>query len=208
MVSSTAVTLSLSRRSQEAKAHGLDATLAAGILLSWAVMFVRVIVEAFVANAAIARHLLVPMGVMALVAALGALLVHRAGGRVKGAAVSLTLKSPFSLTFAIKFALLFAAVAVLVDRAQAVLREGAVYVVAALAGLTDVDAITLSMAREADRVTPAVAVTAITIAVIANTVVKTGLVWWLGSRTLIARVLPTALVIVAGAALSLVFVAR
>jgi uncharacterized membrane protein (DUF4010 family) len=64
------------------------------------------------------------------------------------------------------------------------------------------------MAREADRVTPAVSVTAITIAVITNTVVKTGLVWWLGSRALIARVLPTALVIVAGAALSLVLVTR
>jgi uncharacterized membrane protein (DUF4010 family) len=207
LVSSTAVTLSLARHSQ-AKTHGLDATLACGILLSWAVMFVRVIVEAFAANAAVARHLLVPMGVMALVAAVGAIVAQRAGAQVKEAGVSLNLKSPFSLTFAIKFALLFVLVAVVVDRAQAWLREGAVYVVAALAGLTDVDAITLSMAREADGVTPTVAVTAITIAVIANTVVKTGLVWWLGSRALLARVLPTAVAIVAGAALSLVFAAR
>lgn len=208
LVSSTAVTLSLSRRSSTAPEAGVGATLASGILLSWAVMFVRVVVEAFVVNPGLGRQLLIPMVVMALVAAGGAWLGHRAGTRIPGAAESLRLKNPFSLSFAIKFALLFAAVAVLVNRAQELLSERAVYAVAALAGLTDVDAITLTMAREADHASSNTAVTAITIAVLANTLVKTGLVWWLGSRALATRVLPTAAVIAAGAAVSLLFVAR
>jgi uncharacterized membrane protein (DUF4010 family) len=208
LVSSTAVTLSLSRRSRAVPEAGVGATLASGILLSWAVMFVRVIVEAFVVNPGLGRQLLIPMVVMALVAAGGAWVGHRAGTRIPGAAESLRLKNPFSLSFAIKFALLFAAVAVLVNRAQELLSERAVYAVAALAGLTDVDAITLSMAREANHASSNTAVTAITIAVLANTLVKTGLVWWLGSRALAARVLPAAAVIVAGAAVSLFFVAR
>ena len=208
LVSSTAVTLSLSRRSGTAPEAGVGATLASGILLSWAVMFVRVIVEAFVVNPALGRQLLIPMVVMALVAAGGAWLGHRAGTQIPGAAESLRLKNPFSLSFAIKFALLFAAVAILVNRAQELLSERAVYVVAALAGLTDVDAITLSMAREAGHASSNTAVTAITIAVLANTLVKTGLVWWLGSRALAARVLPAAAVIAVGAAVSLLFVAR
>ena len=208
LVSSTAVTLSLARRSREADEAGVGATLASGVLLSWTVMFVRVIVEAFVVNPALARHLVVPMGVMALVAAGGAFASHRAGVRMPGAAEALRLKNPFSLSFAFKFALLFAAVAVLVNRAQALVSERAAYAVAALAGLSDVDAITLSMARAADHTSVATGVTAITIAVLANTLVKAGLVWWLGSQGLRARVLPTALVIAVGAALSLVFVAR
>jgi uncharacterized membrane protein (DUF4010 family) len=208
LVSSTAVTLSLARRSRDDDGAGAGATLASGVLLSWAVMFVRVIVEAFVVNPALAWRLTVPMGVMALVAAGGAVASHRAGVRLPGATESLRLKNPFSLSFAIKFALFFVAVAVLVNRAQELANQGAVYVVAALAGLTDVDAITLSMAREADHASPSTAITAITVAVLANTLVKTGLVWWVGSRPLRARVLPTALVIAAGAALSLLFVAR
>ncbi|HXV12617.1 MAG TPA: MgtC/SapB family protein [Candidatus Krumholzibacteria bacterium] len=208
LVSSTAVTLSLSRRSQEADGPGVSATLASGILLSWAVMFVRVIVEAFVVNPTLAVRLVAPMGVMALVAVGGAAANHRAGVQVPSSAEFLRLKNPFSLSFAIKFALLFAAVAVLVNRAQELVSERAVYVVAALAGLTDVDAITLSMAREADHASGSIAITAITIAVLANTLVKTGLVWWVGSRALSARVLPTAIVVAAGAAISLLFVAR
>jgi uncharacterized membrane protein (DUF4010 family) len=74
--------------------------------------------------------------------------------------------------------------------------------------LTDVDAITLSMARGTNGPSAATAVTAITIAVLANTLVKTGLVWWLGSRRLLVRVLPAAAVIMAGAVLSLVLVTR
>ena len=59
------------------------------------------------------------------------------------------LRNPFSLTSAAKFAVLFAAVLLLVKLAQFYLPGGGVYVLAALAGLTDVDAITLSMAEYA-----------------------------------------------------------
>jgi uncharacterized membrane protein (DUF4010 family) len=208
LVSSTAVTLSLSRRSKDSDGAGVGAALASGVLLSWAVMFVRVIVEAFVVNAALARHLAVPMGVMALIAAGGAFASQRGGVHIAGAGKSLRLKNPFSLSFAIKFALLFAVVAVLVNRAQTLASESAVYLVAALAGLTDVDAITLSMAREANHASISTGVAAITVAVLANTLVKTGLVWWLGSRALRARVFPIAVVIAASAAVSLLFLAR
>ena len=103
--------------------------------------------------------------------------------------------------------LLFAVVALLVNRAQELMNERAVYAVAALAGLTDVDAITLSMARESDHERAPLAVTAITIAVLTNTLVKTGLAWGLGSSNLRRRIVPTAAVIAAGAVVS-ILVAR
>jgi uncharacterized membrane protein (DUF4010 family) len=58
------------------------------------------------------------------------------------------------------------------------------YVVAAIAGTTDVDAMTLSMAQYARTNSPQVAAHAITIAVLSNTVVKTGMVLTLGDPSI------------------------
>jgi len=71
------------------------------------------------------------------------------------------------------------------------------YFVAALAGTTDVDAITLSMAQYARGGDPQLAVRAITIAALSNTVVKAGVVMALGGRALRRPVLLSALAIVA-----------
>jgi len=59
-----------------------------------------------------------------------------------------------------------------------------IYLVAALAGLTDIDAITLSMAEYAKSGPAGIAVDAIVIAALANTLVKTGMVVALGSSEL------------------------
>jgi uncharacterized membrane protein (DUF4010 family) len=65
LVSSTAVTLSFSREAGE-KPQESNA-LACGILLSWAVMFVRIIVLVAIVNRALLTHVLVPFAVMALI---------------------------------------------------------------------------------------------------------------------------------------------
>ncbi len=67
---------------------------------------------------------------------------------------------------------------------QAHAPETGLYYVAALAGTTDVDAITLSMAQYARTGSPGVASNAITIAVLSNTVIKTGMVTALGTPAL------------------------
>ncbi len=91
------------------------------------------------------------------------------------------LRNPFSLTSAIKFAALFAAVLLVVaDRATHAPETG-LYYVAALAGTTDVDAITLSMAQYARTGSARSRPHAITIAALSNTIVKTGMVMVLGS---------------------------
>jgi uncharacterized membrane protein (DUF4010 family) len=71
-------------------------------------------------------------------------------------------------------------------------------VVAGLAGLTDVDAITLSMADFARQGgDAATAVGAIAVASVSNTLVKCGLVATLGSRALRMRLVPAGLAILA-----------
>jgi uncharacterized membrane protein (DUF4010 family) len=63
------------------------------------------------------------------------------------------------------------------------------YMVAGLAGLTDVDAITLSMAEYAKTGDPDIAVNATVLATLANTAVKTGIVTALGGPSLSRPVL-------------------
>jgi uncharacterized membrane protein (DUF4010 family) len=69
--------------------------------------------------------------------------------------------------------------------------------IAGLAGLTDVDAITLSMAEYAKTGDPLVASNAIVLATLANTAVKTGIVTSLGAAALSRPVLIAAGAIVA-----------
>ena len=77
------------------------------------------------------------------------------------------------------------------------------YIVAGLAGLTDVDAITLSMAEQAKAGDPGVPVVAIVIAAITNTIVKTVMASSLGSRALRRVVVPAALAVLAAGAAAL-----
>jgi uncharacterized membrane protein (DUF4010 family) len=100
------------------------------------------------------------------------------------ATTEVSIKNPFSLTAAAKFAAVFAAVLLAVKVAQQNLPANSVYAVSALAGLTDVDAITLSMAESARTGGSAVAVNAIVIAALTNTVVKCGMVMALGAPAL------------------------
>jgi uncharacterized membrane protein (DUF4010 family) len=110
------------------------------------------------------------------------------------------LRNPFSLTSAARFALFFAVILLLVALVQKYMPPQGLYLVAGLAGLTDVDAITLSMARLArDGGALEVALRAVAIAAVTNTVVKTGMVIALGSRDLARRIVPAAmLILIAG----------
>jgi uncharacterized membrane protein (DUF4010 family) len=107
------------------------------------------------------------------------------------------LRNPFSLTSAAKFAAIFALVLLVVKLAQIHAPDRGIYFVAALAGTTDVDAITLSMAQYARTGDVAGATDAIIIAALTNTVVKGGMVAVLGSAALRRAVLASAVAIVA-----------
>jgi uncharacterized membrane protein (DUF4010 family) len=198
LVSSTAVTLSFSRQSHEPQYAAANSAIVSGILLAWTVSFVRVLVEVLVVNRALLPSLLPAMVTMTLVcAAFAGWHQRRAGQDVQGKDVP--LRNPFSLTSAIKFAALFAAVLLVVKIVQAYAPETGLYYVAALAGTTDVDAITLSMAQYARDGSPDVASRAIVIAVLSNTVIKTCMVTALGTPALRGSILlATVGILVAG----------
>ncbi|MBI4292213.1 MAG: MgtC/SapB family protein [Betaproteobacteria bacterium] len=202
LVSSTAVTLSFSRQSRDETSRIPDLALASGILLAWAIMFVRVVIEVLVVNAPLVPRLLVPFSAMAVASAAVAWLYYMRAGKPEdegGATREVPLKNPFSLTAAAKFGAFFAVVLLVVKLVQNYFPGEGFYVVAALAGLTDVDAITLSMAEYAKTGDPDIAITAIVIAALANTLVKAAVVFMLGAEGLRRKVLGgTGAIIVAG----------
>jgi uncharacterized membrane protein (DUF4010 family) len=180
LVSSTAVTLTFSRQSRDPGYATAAPALASGILVAWAVMFARVIVEVLVVNRALLGQLLVPFAAMAVTAAAAAWTLGRRArpdSRSAGA--------------------VFAAVLLVVKVVQTYAPGHGVYFVAALAGTTDVDAITLSMAQYARSGSPAIAVQSITIAALTNTLVKTVMVAALGSPQLRRPVLAAAALVLA-----------
>jgi uncharacterized membrane protein (DUF4010 family) len=185
LVSSTAVTVSFSR---EARTNPVNTmAFASGILVAWAIMFARVLVVVAVVNRALLGPLFLPFAAMALVAAGAAALIYLRGhpdGKGASARDNLRVANPFSITSAAKFAAFFAVVLVAVKIAQDNFSDSGVYAVAALAGLTDVDAITLSMAELAKTGSAQVAVIAIVIASLVNTAVKCGIAFVLGGPAL------------------------
>lgn len=204
LVSSTAVTLSFAK---EARAKPREAAaLACGILLSWAVMFARVVVLVAVVNRALLPHLAVPMLAMGLIALGYAVFLYFGDASTDGAPPKgkVEVENPFSLTAAARFAALFAVVLLAVKIVQAHFPPSGLYAVAALAGLTDVDAITLTMAEYAQSGAARVAVIAIVIAALANTIVKCGMAFVLGGPQLGKRLLvATAVTLAAGLAAAL-----
>jgi uncharacterized membrane protein (DUF4010 family) len=201
LVSSTAVTLDFAKRSRE-QDGSTGAALAAGVLLAWAVMSTRIVVIAALVHRPLLPPLVLPFGAMTLVtlAAVGLLLRHTRSEPAKALA-AVELRNPFSLRSAVKFGLLFAVVLLVVAIVRERLPGQGYYVVAALAGLTDVDAITLSMAQLARDGGTDVATAAGTLvtAALANTLVKCGIILALGSAALRRPVaIVTALVVAAG----------
>ncbi|HVY61993.1 MAG TPA: MgtC/SapB family protein, partial [Planctomycetota bacterium] len=205
IVSSTAATLSFAGRSREAPA--LSRPLAAGITLAWAVMFVRLGVLVEVANPALLPRIAAPMAAAAAAGLGGAAIVYLRARRASGAEPAETAyRNPFSLVSAAKFGLVFAAILLLAKLAQARWQDAGVLGAAALSGLLDVDAISLTAARLASRgeLAEGTASLAILAAAGANVLMKLGLAVFLGTPELRRALAPVGLAsLAAGAAVAL-----
>lgn len=182
LVSSTAVTLSFVHRSRSAPA--LTRAFATGIVLAWTVMFARILVIVAVVYAALIRFLVIPMAVGVLSGVLYSVYLVRGHHRAQTEAVS--LDNPFELGPAFKFALVYAVILVVARGAQLYSGTAGVYVSSALAGLTDVSAITLSLSELTRRgvLDTTTATRGITLAALVNTLSKGVLVWVWGTPAL------------------------
>ena len=204
LVSSTAVTLSLSRRSRRDPQMSNAFVLA--IVVAWTIMFIRVIVMVALVNWEMARGLALVLGWVAAVGLVVSLLLWRRCRSYETGVVT-SGANPFELGEAIKFGLLFGVVTVAAKAAEAYLGAAGLYLAGALAGLTDVDAISLSMANLA-RTSPQILIIAqraIVIAVISNTLVKGAMAAFMGAPALRRTIIGVTLLLFASAGGGILF---
>lgn len=170
LASSTAVTLSMSARGKEEPAAMTGCLLA--VLLAGTVMFLRVLGLVALAAPHLLSGVARPIGAMAGAGlALCALVYVRA--RRSRERAELEISNPFELASALKFGAFFAVVLVGTKAAATFLGTGGTLAAAFVAGIADVDAITLSMASlSRGRMPEGVAAIAIVLATASNTLFK------------------------------------
>lgn len=183
IASSTATTLAFSRRSKDEPA--LSARYAVAVVLACTIMLARILVVVGVVNRELALSLLVPFGLMALpglIYAVTVLVLGKDDSTVSPPA----LHNPLSLSVSIKFAAIYAAVAFLVKAATSLQLQSSLLPLSFVSGLTDLDAIALLMAnnRNEGTVLPLLATQAVIVAAIANSLLKAGFAFSLGSPIL------------------------
>jgi uncharacterized membrane protein (DUF4010 family) len=180
LVSSTAVSLQFSRLSRDEPSLGRG--LAIGVIAACTVLLPRVVVLSLALNFRVAYALL-PL--LAPPFVVGAAITAVALWRERGGSASesdVGNQSPLRVWSAIRMALAFQAALTGIALVRATVGNPGILVSAALLGLTDMDALTLSMNRlgtSSDVVT--LAAHAIAIGVIANSLLKLGVVVTLGT---------------------------
>lgn len=206
LMSSTAVSMSFSQMSRKAK--GIVNPFVFGILIASTAMFFRVLLEVSIINAALLDQLTVSMGAMGGAGLLVSFWFWWKGKDKKTQEVSeseMPLNSPFQLKPALKFGALFALLLFLSKYASLSLGDAGVYLTALISGTMDVDAITISMAslELSGDLSTEIAVRAITIAAITNTLVKGGIVYFFASPKVGRRTLASVAVILSVGVVSL-----
>ena len=182
MASSTATTLSFARLARE---HPKSTRLlAAGTLLAGVVMLARIVVLGGLLKPDLLATLLWPALAAACVLLL-AVTVLLAGTGKSPEAPKLEVKSPFELGTVLWLATLIAAIMLIAKLLAGSVGNAGLFVLAAVSGIADVDALTLSMARLAGlQVSVGSAASAILIAAGVNTASKAGIAAFVGGAGL------------------------
>jgi uncharacterized membrane protein (DUF4010 family) len=205
LASSTAVTLTFSGRAKEQPELARACALA--IVIASTIMFPRLMIEVAAMHTPLLIYTLPVLGSMLVVGLVGGAVIWRLAGK-RGETRTISkegesepqLVNPFSMKQALKLGMAFAIIRFVSAAAYHYAGESGLFVSALLAGLTDVDAITISVTRMyANEVIDShTATLAISIAALSNTVTKAGIAWVLGGRKVgllvVAVLVPAAVV--------------
>ena len=200
LVSSTVVTLTLARLTRENPER--VRLLTGAVLASGAVMLLRVLVLAGVVNLSLSLALAVPLLAAALFQGVAAILLIGRDGKGGGRPEALVHKNPFLLPEVLRFGAILAAVMLAAGIAQSVYGNSGLMAVAAISGLADVDAVTLSVAGMGPASTAGVA--AVLIAIAVNSIAKSAYAWYAGGGPLGLLLLVLNIAAIAAAAIAYV----
>jgi uncharacterized membrane protein (DUF4010 family) len=197
VVSSTITTLDLARRAKAGA--GPMNSLLAGALAASVTMFLRVIVVVALFGPTLLHGIVPPLATAAVVSAVAALLLDWPRGAPKSSGTGVApVSNPFEIRTVLLFGLLLAVITLLSTVLTHTFGGGGGVALAAVAGLSDVDAITLSMTRVAgSQVSLSAAEAAVLTAVVANSLAKSGLAIGVGGRQFGLRYLGVTLLAIA-----------
>lgn len=202
LISSTATTVSHSRLARGSSS--VDAACAV-IVIASTVLYARILFLIGVTGPSFLRDAAFPISTIAAVSiALAVFAWLRARGK-KGAAPD--QRNPANLVSALIFGAIYAVVLLAVAAAKDRFGAAGIYATAAIGGMTDLDAITLSTTKlVADGgLEPSTGWRAIVLATISNTVVKAGIVGVIAGMPLLVRIGAVYGIVVAASVLVMLF---
>ena len=179
IVSSTALTVALAEKSKDKKiAH----PFVFGIVLASSVMFIRVLLIISAINPGLIKLIILPLGLMAVTALICAFAITRF--KKEKIKEKIEFKTPFAIWPSIRFGILFTLILVASKLLYLILGDKGVYIASLISGLADADAMVLTLASLSisNFIAIKVAVLGIVLAVCSNTLVKVGIVYYLGSK--------------------------
>lgn len=183
LVSSTVVTWVFSKKSQEIPE--LSRNCAVAILAASTIMVIRVLVWVIIFNQALLARLIIPMLLIFLVGLGIAIYYHKKQASLTRVEADVPLGEPLNLKEAVIFGLIYSVILIVVSYANSQFGTKGIYISSAIAGLTDIDAITISMSKLAgNSIIALTAQNAILLAALCNTLVKIGIALWTGSKPL------------------------
>ncbi|MBI5414001.1 MgtC/SapB family protein [Candidatus Peregrinibacteria bacterium] len=207
-LSSTAVTTALSLESRNQK-QGTPYAIA--ILIASGIMFFRVIFEISFLSPDLLSFLVWPLFVMGIVTlALVGGIVFFQSRKNNNLEEPIQVTHPFELRPALIFGAFFLGIVLLSEKIQSldVVANAGLLVTGGLAGLTDVDAITLAMANlsGSEKIAFFLGAQVIFLAVVVNTIMKMGIVYFFGSRSLFWGVVLAQLIVLGAGGITLYFI--
>ncbi|PAU80574.1 hypothetical protein CK501_09095 [Halovibrio salipaludis] len=200
--SSTALTLHFARQARDAQM--LAPQLAAGILIACGTMFPRILVYCAVINPALLPSLVQPVLAMALLLYVPAVVIWHRNRAALNVDQPILNRNPLDLKPALLFGILLTLILLVGQWFKEWFGDAGVYALAAVSGIADVDAITLSLTRMSQSaITAETAVIGIVLASAVNNIVKSGMAGVIGPAALGTRVaVPMGLSLVAGLAVA------
>lgn len=183
LVSSTAVTWIYAKKSKENES--LSDNCATAILAASSIMFIRVLIWTFIFNKTLFNSLIPSIGLIFLSAIGITLYIFFKGKNKSMESTDMPLTKPLDLKGAMVFGLIYIVILLVVSYANENLGESGTLVSSAIAGFSDIDAITISISKlTGETLELGIGSIAIIIAVISNTLVKMGIGIYAGSREL------------------------
>lgn len=185
--SSTALTLHFSKLSKDQSS--LSPLLACGILAACGTMFPRILFVAGLINRELLADLWLPVIVMMTCCYLPAIIIWRRNRDLQFEHPT-AKQNPLELSSAFMFGLILLVIMLLSKALQAWFGDLGILLLSVVSGITDVDAITLTLSRDTVNHLPiSTAVLGITIAASVNSLVKGGMAAAIGQRSLAIRVM-------------------